>query len=225
MKADAQIQKDVMDQLKADPFLSRFSIGVAVKNGIVTLSGEVDSYAGKIAAERAARAVFGVKAIAEDLQIGVSPVNNRTDADIAASVVQALRWDVSVPDEKIRVKVEEGNVFLEGEVDWNYQRVAARRAIESIEGVRWVYNELVLRPKATPQDVKQRIDAAFHRSASIDADQISISVDGNVVTLRGRVRSFAEKEDAANAAWKVPGVTRVDDQLEISFEREGILDF
>ncbi|TCJ19081.1 BON domain-containing protein [Flaviaesturariibacter flavus] len=225
MKTDAQIQKDVMDQLKWDPFLSSATIGVAVKDGVVTLSGEVDSFARKVAAERQTLQVAGVRAIAEDMQIGVLPASRKSDADIAGAVVHALQWNSSVPDDKIKVRVEDGDVYLEGEVDWEYQRAAARNAVEQIVGVRWVHNGITLKPRATTGDVRQKINEAFQRSANIDANKITVIVDGNTATLHGTVRSFAEKEDAGKAAWTAPGITRVSNQLKISMESQGIFEF
>src|SRR5688572_28588336 len=149
MKSDPQIQKDVMEQLRWEPFLNASQIGVSVKNGIVTLSGQVDSYSKKLTAENAAKKIAGVKAIAEDIQIGVSPSFNKTDAEIAEAVLNALKWHSSVQEEKIKIKVENGNVKLEGEVDWEYQRTSAKSSIENLVGVRSVTNLITLKPKVT----------------------------------------------------------------------------
>jgi osmotically-inducible protein OsmY len=215
MKSDVQIQTDVMDQLKWEPFLKASEIGVAVKNGVVTLSGQVDSYSKKLAAENAAKKIKGVKAIAEDIQIGVSPAYRKTDTDIAAAVLNALKWHVAVQEEKVKIKVEDGFVKLEGEVEWEYQRNYAKSAIEHLEGVRSVLNLITVKPKVSPSEVQRKISAAFQRSASLDADKITANVVGSKVILRGYVRSYAEKEDAENAAWAAPGVTSVENNLEI----------
>jgi osmotically-inducible protein OsmY len=215
MKNDLQIQKDVMDELKWEPFLTSSDIGVSVKNGIVTLSGIVDSYAKKRAAERAARNVAGVKAVAEDIQVGISPAFKKTDAEIAEAVLNALRWHSAVQEEKIKIKVEDGFVRLEGEVEWEYQRNQAQSAIENLTGVKSVVNLVTVRPKLTTTDVRQKISSAFHRSATIDADRVHIDLNAGKVTLTGKVRSFTEKDDAERAVWSAAGVVSVDNKLEI----------
>ena len=215
MKSDNEIQKDIMAQLKWEPFLNASQIGVAVKNGIVTLSGQVDTYSKKTLAERAAKKVWGVKAIAEDIQVGISPSYRKTDAEVAEAVVNGLKWHTMIPEEKIKVSVEDGIVKLEGEVEWEYQRTQARSAIENLTGVRSVTNLISVKPKITSSDIQQKINAAFQRSATIDSGKITAEVLGSRVTLRGKVRSFTEKEDAENAAWFAPGVTSVNSKLEI----------
>lgn len=215
MTSDYQIQKNVMEQLKWEPFLNAAEIGVAVKNGIVTLSGQVDAYSKKLAAENAAKKVAGVKAIAEDLQIGVSPAFKKTDTEIAQAVLNALKWNSAVREEKIKIKVEDGNVRLEGDVEWDYQRRNAETAIENLNGVRAVTNLISVKPKASATEIEHKINAAFHRSATMDAGKIHAEVTGSKVTLRGKVRSYAEKKDAENAAWSAPGIAFVEDKLEI----------
>jgi osmotically-inducible protein OsmY len=215
MKSDIQIQKDVMEQLRWEPFLNASEIGVAVKNGIVTLSGHVDSYAKKLTAENATKKIAGVKAIAEDIQIGVSPAFNKTDAEIAEVVINALKWHSAVQEEKIQIKVENGIVRLEGHVEWDYQRTNARSAIENLRGVRSVINLIAVKPKATAADIERKISAAFHRSATIDSARISADIIGNKVILYGKVRTIAEKEDAESAAWSAPGVRTVESKLEV----------
>jgi osmotically-inducible protein OsmY len=204
-----------MEQLKWEPFLKVSEIGVAVKNGIVTLSGQVDSYSKKLAAENAAKKIAGVKAIAEDIQIGVSPAYNKTDTEIAEAVLNALKWHTTVQEEKIKIKVENGNVRLDGEVEWEYQRNNVKAAIENLTGVCSVINFITVKPKITPSEIQQKISAAFHRSATVDAGKITAEVMRSRVTLRGKVCSFTEKEDAEGAAWNAPGVLSVESKLEI----------
>ena len=215
MKSDSLIQKDVMEELRWEPLLSASEIGVAVKNGVVTLSGMVDTYAKKLRAERAVKRIEGVKAVAEDIQVGISPEFRKTDAEIAEAVLNALKWHTGVQEEKIKIRVEDGHVRLEGEVEWEYQRNQAQTAIENLTGVKSVINLIGIKPKISSGDIQQKINAAFHRSANIDSGKISVEVSGSKVILNGKVRSFAEKEDAEVAAWNAPGVISVESKLEI----------
>ena len=215
MKSDYQIQEDVMEELKWEPFLKASEIGVAVKNGVVTLSGHVDSYSKKIAAENAAKKVAGVRAVAEEIEVGISPSYRKTDAEIAEAVLDAIKWHDAVQEEKIKIRVEDGNVKLEGEVEWEYQRTMAKTAIINLAGVRSVTNLITVKPKVSPSDIQKKINAAFHRSATIDSSKIDTEVIGSRITLRGTVRSIAEKEDAENAAWFAPGVLSVVNKIEI----------
>lgn len=215
MKTDLEIQQDVMNELLWQPFLKSANIGVAVKNGIVTLSGTVDNYAQKTEAEKAAKKVTGVKAIAEDLQIGVSPTYKKTDAEIAESVMNALKWHAAVPEEKIKVKVENGVVTMEGDVEWDYQRNSAKKAVNNLLGVRNVLNFINVKTKITAFDVRTKIAQALHRTATVDAERVSIDVEGSKVILHGKVRSIAERDDVEEAAWCAPGVSNVESHLEI----------
>jgi osmotically-inducible protein OsmY len=220
MRTDLEIQQDVINEMKWQPHLKSSNIGVSVKNGVVTLSGIVDSFAQKVNAEKAAKKVFGVRAVAEDIQIGDSPSYHKTDAEIAESVVSALRWNSGVPDEKIKVKVENGVVTLEGEVEWDFQRSVAKNAVAGLIGVKNVYDLTNVKPKITASDLKAKIKAALQRAATVDAGNISVNVEGSAVTLRGIVRSYSEKEEAGDAAWAAPGITSVSNFLEVEPELE-----
>jgi len=204
-----------MDQLKWEPFLNAEQIGVAVKNGIVTLSGIVDSYSKKIGAELAARKVVGVRVVAEEIQVGSSPLFDRTDTEIAEAILNVLKWHTAVPEELLKIKVEKGVVSLEGEVKWNFQREAAVNAVKNLVGVRSVNNYLTIRSVIAPADVKEKISASLTRHAVIDADRIRVEVSGNQVILSGTVRSLAERDDAEHAAWSAPGVDSVDNRLAV----------
>lgn len=218
MKTDSEIQRDVMDELNWEPLLNAHEIGVAVKNGIVTLSGAVETYTKKITAEEAAKRVMGVKAVVQDIDVRIAALGKKTDVDIAEAALSALRWNTNVPDKKIKVTVEDGWVTLEGEVEWEYQSTAAKNAVNNLTSVRGVTNNIKIVSLIKATDIKNKISAAFLRSATIDAGRISISTEGNKVLLKGKVRSYAEKKDAENAAWLAPGVNKVENKLEIDTE-------
>ena len=218
MKTDSQIQKDVMEELRWAPLLKSSEIGVAVKDGVVTISGIVDTYSKKLEAEKAAEKVSGVKAVALDIQVGVSPYFKRTDTEIAGEALKALKLHTSIPEEKITVKVEDGIVTLDGEVEWEYQRAAAKNAIQNFAGVTNVWNFIKLKPKIAATDIKEKIKAAFERSARLDANRISVETSDSSVTLTGTVASLAEKVDADYAAWAAPGVTMVNNNLAVEEE-------
>jgi Predicted periplasmic or secreted lipoprotein len=215
-KTDTQLQRDVIDELRWDPSVGSLEVGVAAKDGVVTLSGQVDSFARKFAAIHAAERVAGVRAIAEELIVALPMSIKHSDTDLAHAVVTTLKWDVQVPDDTVTARVDEGWVWLEGQVDWQYQCAAAERAVRNLAGVRGVTNLLQIKKRASAPDVKQRIESALKRHAELDAQQIRVETSEGKVILRGRVRSWAERTDAELAAWSAPGVTKVQDELLVN---------
>jgi osmotically-inducible protein OsmY len=217
MKTDIQLQRDVLDELRWQPSTQRAEIGVAARDGVVTLSGYVDSYAQKFEAERAAELVSGVHAIADELDVRLPDSATRSDTDIAHSALLALEWNVQVPDNAITLKVENGWITLQGQVDWQYQKAAAEGAVRYLMGVKGVYNALLVRQlKVSASLVKERITDALKRSALVDSGRVTVeSLDGKVI-LRGTVRSWSERRDAERAAWAAPGVSAVEDRLTVA---------
>jgi osmotically-inducible protein OsmY len=217
MKSDSRIKLDVQDELQWEPSIDETKIGVAVDNGVVTLSGEVDSYGKKIAAEKAAKRVIGVKAVAEDIVIKLPSNLQKSDTEIAKAVLNALQWHSSVPDNAVMVKVEDGWVYLSGEVKWSYQKDSAKYAIIDLNGVKGVVNSITIKQDIKPHEIKEKIKEAFERSAEIDSREVTVTVDGHTVTLSGKVHSIREKEDAEKAAYNAPGIFNVINNLQVQY--------
>lgn len=215
MKSDSELKRDVENELKWEPSVNEAHIGVTAKDGVVTLTGHVPSFAEKSGAEKAAKRVYGVKAVADELDVKLVGSAKRSDEDIAQACVSALKHNSSVPDEKIKVVVNSGRVTLEGEVEWQYQREAAMNAVRYLTGVTGVSNQITVKARVSPKDVKDKIKAAFHRSAEIDARRVDIETHDGKVILYGSVRSWSEREEAQQAAWAAPGVTSVENQIAV----------
>ena len=217
MVTDMQLHQQVLDALRWEPSIRESEIGVSVKDGVVTLSGFVDSFAEKYDAVKTVEKVPGVRGIAQELEVKLPSSQYRSDTEIAHAIVNALRWDIQVPDERIKSRVENGKVTLEGDVEWQFQKNAAERTVRYLTGVKGVTNLLTVKPThVSPFDVSQKIKDALRRNAELDAEHITVEAKDGAVTLRGSVRSYAERMDAERAAWAAPGVTRVDDHIAIS---------
>ncbi|MDX2007852.1 MAG: BON domain-containing protein [Meiothermus sp.] len=213
MNANETLQRDVVEHLEWSPAVDASSIGVTAKDGVVTLSGFVPSFAEKHLAVRLAQKVRGVRGIADELEVALPLAMERTDSEIAAMVVKALEWDVNVPHDRIWVTVHEGHVKLEGELEWQFQRQAATKAILKLSGVKSIQNHITIKNRATPKDIKGSIVAALHRSAQDDAGRIGVEVSGNTVTLSGTVHTYSAREEAEDAAWAADGVREVHNRI------------
>ncbi|MCU0494149.1 MAG: BON domain-containing protein [Chloroflexaceae bacterium] len=215
MKNDLTLQRDVLEELSWEPKVEAANIGVTVHNGIVTLTGQVKSLAEKMAAEQVAGCVDGVQTLVNDIDVQLANGALPTDPELAAAIRAALVWDVIVPEERIQVMVSEGWVKLSGEVDSYHQKEAAERIIHGLKGIRGVTNFIMIKPHLKPTEIKSRIESAFLRNATIDANQVTVEIHGTMVVLRGSVRSWAERKAAEQAAWAAPGVVVVDNKIQV----------
>lgn len=215
MPTDSQLQHDIIAELTWDPAVDNTHIGVAVSNGVVTLSGIVATYTEKIAAQKVAGRVAGVRGIAEDIMVRVPADAKTDDAEIAERVAAIFDWNAAIPKGRIKIQVEQGAVTLSGRVDWRYQSDAARKAISGVYGITDVYNLIEVHNPVNEQDVRDGIEAAFRRLADLDIASVTVRTDGSKVILGGSVKGLHERSVAARAAWSSPGVTAVEDGIQI----------
>lgn len=220
MKNNEELQKDVQNAIKYEPLLNAAEIGVIAKNGIITLTGIVDSYSKKLQAEDAAKKVSGVKAVIEKIEILFGGTGQRSDEEIAVEILNVLKWNWEVPDSLIKVKVEDGWVTLEGDLHWNYQRQSVKKVVSNVEGVKGVTNYIKIKPETNDEIEKKNIENALERNWAINDINIKVSVTGNKVTLNGKVESFYQKDEAERIAWNATGVSSVENNLYIEYADE-----
>jgi osmotically-inducible protein OsmY len=216
MLNNLELQKKVLEAMDWEPSLDATRIGIAASGGVVTLTGQVPSYADRLAAERVVKRIVGVKGLANDLDVRLPGDARRTDTDLATAAVKALEWDVQVPHQLVKPRVADGWITLEGQVEWQFQREAAERAVRHLLGVRGVSNQIILTAKVTPTDLKNRIEAALKRNAELEARKIRVETKGGTVVLDGFVHSWSERDEAERAVWAAPGVMAVEDHLAVS---------
>jgi osmotically-inducible protein OsmY len=216
MKSDSEIERDVRDELKWDPDLDAENIAVSVKDGVVTLAGFVKSYSDRLEAEAAAKRVAGVLAVANDIEVRLPAIDQRPDPDIAKAAVAALKSELPISYDKIKIIVKDGWITLEGAAEWQYQKTTAENAVRKVKGVKGVTNVITVKPKVQPSELQRKILEAFKRNAEVDANRISVEASGSEVILKGTVRSWIEREEAERVAWSAPGVTKVEDRIVVS---------
>ncbi|MGV3611894.1 MAG: BON domain-containing protein [Fluviicola sp.] len=220
MKTNSELQKDVQDAIRWEPLINAAEIGVTVKDGVVTLTGTVDNYLKKIEAENATKNVEGVKAVVEKIEVQFPNSWRKNDNEVAKEVVNALQSDFSVPNDKVKVKVENGWVTLEGEVNWDFQREAAKKAIRGLQGVVGINSRMTIKSESHDAIEQKDVEKALERNWSIDPSDISVKVDGTKVTLTGTVRSLYQKNEAEHIAYKTKGIWLVDNKLEVEYDYE-----
>jgi osmotically-inducible protein OsmY len=218
MKTNEELQKDVQDAIKWQPLLKAAEIGVTAKSGVVTLTGNVNSFTKKIEAEKAAKSVVGVRAVVEDINVKFTNSHEKNDEDLAGEILSSMKWDWSVPNDKVQVKVENGWVTIDGSVEWNYQKEAARGCAANLIGVKGVTNNVTVKTNSNDAIEQADIEKALSRSWMVDDHSIQVKVKGNKVVLRGAVESIFEKDEAARLAWNAPGVNEVDNELAVIYE-------
>jgi osmotically-inducible protein OsmY len=216
MKSDSEIERDVRDELKWDPDLDASDIAVSVKDGVVTLAGFTKSYTDRLEAELAAKRVAGVRAVANDIEVRLPAIDQRPDPDIACDAVSALKAELPISHDRIKVIVKDGWVTLEGAVEWQYQKTTAENAVRKVKGVKGVTNVVTVKPKVQPSELQHKIMEAFKRNAEVDANRITVEANGSEVILKGTVRSWIERVEAERVAWSAPGVTKVEDRIVVS---------
>jgi osmotically-inducible protein OsmY len=216
MKSDSEIERDVREELKWDPDLDADDIAISVKNGVVTLAGFTRSYTDRLEAEAAAKRVAGVVAVANDIEVRLPAIDQRPDPDIARDAVAALKAELPISYDRIKVIVKQGWITIEGAVEWQYQKTTAETAVRKVKGVKGVTNVITVKPRVEPSELKRKIQEAFKRNAELDANRITVEAHGSEVILKGTVRSWIEREEAERVAWSAPGITHVEDRIVVS---------